>query len=215
MYRMAQSIAIGMRAITSVKRHSQVNLRRGEFAYVQDYESVFKGAGIAFKVIGVALSLLLILYSVQYVSYRKHIDSLKAQYKKELVTIMPHLKKKYKKSKIVTLKSMRNDAKSYMRSTGADKHRAVSSFLAENSQRGPLVLLQQLSEAIPKEHKLDVIRYHFSPGANGTGRLVLKGETDTFDSSAAILDALKKMEAMDGVEEKSSGYKPGSDKKKD
>lgn len=37
-----QSLAIGLRAVSNVKKHSQINLRRGEFAYVQNYESILK-----------------------------------------------------------------------------------------------------------------------------------------------------------------------------
>ncbi len=78
---MPQSVAIGMRAVGSMKRHSQINLRQGEFAYVQNYESILKGAGIAFRVVAVALLLLCVSYGVKYVFYQRQINARQAQYR--------------------------------------------------------------------------------------------------------------------------------------
>src|SRR5690606_3021903 len=47
---MPQSVAIGMRAVTSMKRHSQINLRQGEFAYIQNYETILRSSATAIKV---------------------------------------------------------------------------------------------------------------------------------------------------------------------
>ena len=52
-----QSLAIGLRTVSSVKHHSQINLRRGEFAFVQNYEQLLKGAAVASKVIALVMTL--------------------------------------------------------------------------------------------------------------------------------------------------------------
>jgi general secretion pathway protein L len=212
MNRMAQGISIGMRAITSVKRHSQINLRRGPFAYVQDYESVLRAAGTAFKVVAVALLLLIFLYGVQYFSYRKHIDGLQEQYKKEFTATFPDFKKKLT-SESYTISAMRKDAKSKFDADANEREKAVNQFLAVNSKSGSMVSLQEISAAIPKETKLDVTMYQYTDNPDGTGRVVIKGETDTFDAFAAILEAMKKVDVLTEVQEKSSGYKPGTDQK--
>ena len=55
---MPQSVSIGMRAVTAVKRHTQINLRRGEFAFVQNYESVLKFTSNVFKVMALGFDCL-------------------------------------------------------------------------------------------------------------------------------------------------------------
>ena len=61
---MPQSIAIGMRAVGSAKRHSQINLRQGEFAFVQNYESILKSSAVAFRVVAAAIVLMCVSYGI-------------------------------------------------------------------------------------------------------------------------------------------------------
>ncbi|MBF0442026.1 MAG: pilus assembly protein PilM [Oligoflexales bacterium] len=89
-----QSLAIGLRAVTNLRKHSQINLRKGEFAYVQNYENLLKGASSIFKVITMALSLLIISYLFKFYFYTKEISELKEQYRKEFLSSFPDQKSK-------------------------------------------------------------------------------------------------------------------------
>ena len=99
-----------MRAVTAVKRHTQINLRRGEFAFVQDYESVLKYTSNTFKIMALALLVLCASYGVKYFFYNQQINRIKDRYQKELVTAFPDLKKKYR-NKNVGFERLQRDAK--------------------------------------------------------------------------------------------------------
>lgn len=212
MYRMVQGISIGMRAITSVQQYSQINLRRGEFSYVQDYEAILKGASVVFKSIAVVLLLLCGLYAAQYFTYNKHVKELRTLYKRELVKVLPDLAKRYRKGN-PSISRMRKDAQNSLKIKLLEEKKAIEDFYDSIGKSGALVSLEEISNALPKELKVDVVLYRYSFTESGQGRLVLRGETDTYDSSTAILEALKKVSVLSSVEEKESGYKPGTDQK--
>lgn len=209
---MPQSVAIGMRAVGSMKRHSQINLRQGEFAYVQNYESILKSAGIAFRVVAVALLLLCISYGVKYVFYQRQIDALQAQYLKEYTTIFPSAKTTYVPGKF-TFEKLKGDATSKLTKEINHKRLAVTQFMDDNSASPALVVLKALSESIPKENKVDITLYQYNTVVTGGGKLVLKGETDGYASVAQVVEAIKKVQILKNVEEKQSGAKPGTDNK--
>ena len=208
---MPQSVAIGMRAVGSVKRHSQINLRRGEFAYVQNYESVLKGASIAFKAVAVALLLLCFSYGFKFVFYKKQIDNLQAQYLKEYLTIFPAEKTKLTGN--VDFTKLRSDATSKLKKEIAHKHGAITVFMDDNQASPALVLMKNLSDALPKTVKVDIILFQYASIPTGGGKLSIKGETDNYASQQKILEAVKGMAILKNVEDKGSGAKPGSDNK--
>lgn len=209
---MPQSVAIGMRAVGSMKRHSQINLRQGEFAYVQNYESILKSATIAFKVVAVALVLLCVSYAVKYVFYQRQIDALQAQYLKEYTTIFPAVKNQYAGGNF-TFQKLRGDAQAKLTKEIQHKKAAVDTFMADNSASPALLIMKSLSEVIPKDVKVDVTLYQYNTVVTGGGKLVLRGETDGYAAVASIVEAVKKSPALKNVEEKQSGAKPGTDNK--
>lgn len=206
---MPQSVAIGMRAVGSMKRHSQINLRQQEFAYVQNYESILKAAAISFKVVAVALLLLSVSYGFKYFFYKQQIDALQAQYLKEYTAIFPSVKSQYSPGKY-TFEKLRNDATAKLQREIEHKRNAVQTFMEDNSASPALTILKELSEFIPKDIKLDVTLYQYIT-SNST--LTLRGETDSYDAVAKIVEAIKKVSSLTKVEEKSSNAKPGSDNK--
>jgi type IV pilus assembly protein PilM len=208
---MPQSVAIGMRAVGSMKRHSQINLRQGEFAYVQNYESILKGAGIAFKVVSVALLLLCFSYGFKYFVYSRQIDALQAQYLKEYTAIFPTVKSQYASGNF-TFQKLRNDATTKLNKEINQKRNAVNQFVEENSASPALVVLKELSEAIPKDTRLDVTLYQYNTLPAG-GKLVLRAEGDGYAASDAVKSAIEKVSSLKNVEKKGEGAKPGSDNK--
>lgn len=209
---MPQSVAIGMRAVGSMKRHSQINLRQDEFAFVQNYESILRASASAFKVIAFVLVLLVFSYGTKFFFYKRQIDALQAQYLKEYTSAFPAAKTQYVAGKY-TFAKLRNDATSKLQREVNTKRTAVSSFLDENLASPALVTLKALSEAVPKDIKVDIILYQYNTVLTGGGKLVLRGETDGYASVALIVDAIKKVQVIKNVEEKNSGAKPGSDNK--
>ena len=204
-----QSLAIGLRAVTNIKKHSQINLRRGEFAYVQNYEAILKGASFAFMVLGFALSLLLLSYGIRYYFNQSQIDEIKEEYAKVVRSSFPSMK-----TGNMTFQALRREAESSMKTGIGNLRNSIFEFQMYNNSSPSLKLLKLMSEKIPKEVVIDVTLYEFRSTAPGVGSLILKAETDGFEAQSKVIDALKEITSLKNVEEKSSGTKPGSDGKK-
>ncbi|MGE0172170.1 MAG: pilus assembly protein PilM [Oligoflexales bacterium] len=209
----AQSLAIGMRAVSNIKKHSQINLRRGEFAYTQNYESLLKGVATGARVIGLVLALLIVSYVFKYYFYSSQIDDVQAQYRREYSIAFPDLAKK-SRSANTTFMKYKKDAEGRLKRNIADKRNGIFEYQMSNSGSGALRALKAISEKIPKDTVIDVTHFEFKALTPGTGKLILKAETDNFTSQSTIIDALKSIPILKDVEEKGSGTKPGSDGKK-
>ena len=209
---MPQSVSIGMRAVTAVKRHTQINLRRGEFAFVQDYESVLKYTSNIFKVMALALIILCASYGVKYFFYNQQINRIKDRYQKELVTAFPDLKKKYR-NKNVSFDRLQRDTKKKFGGLLQSMTASTDNFIKLHATSGSLLVLKAISEKLPKDLELNVTLYQFNANDRGGGRLMLKGETNGYDAVAKTLENLKQVRVLSDVKEKSSQAKPGTDGK--
>jgi hypothetical protein len=109
-----------------------------------------------------------------------------------------------------TFEKLRNDATGKLQKEIEHKRTAVATFMEDNSASPALIILKELSEAMPKDLKLDVTLYQYT-SSNST--LVLRGETDSYDAVAKIIEAIRKVSSLSQVEEKASNAKPGSDNK--
>lgn len=207
-----QSLAIGLRAVTNMKKHSQINLRRGEFAYVQNYESILKGASLAFKAVAALFLVLIVTYAFKYYFYQSQVDKVTAQYKKEFISTFPKMRKRVNNSSF-TFKKIHSDASRTLRNSIAEKQAAIDEFRVANSSSGALQVLKEISNSIPKEVKIDVTSFEFRTTTPGSGKLVLRAETDNFASQSSIIEAMSKVAVLRDIQEKQSGKKPGSDGK--
>ena len=90
---MTQGVSIGLRAVSTAKKNSQINLRKDEFAYVQDYGTILTTAGRVIKTVSLILLLLCISYSVKYYFYSQKIEDVKKKYKIEFLSSFPKMKK--------------------------------------------------------------------------------------------------------------------------
>jgi hypothetical protein len=70
-----------------------------------------------------------------------------------------------------------------------------------------------LSEGIPKELKVEITLFQYNAIPGGGGKLVLRGETDSYATADGILEAMKKLKILKNIEQKQSGPKPGTDNK--
>jgi type IV pilus assembly protein PilM len=208
---MPQSVAIGMRSVVTAKKHSQINLRKGEFAYVQNYAQIMRIGKIAAQVLGVAAFLLLVSYSFRSFMYSRQMVELEKEYQKEYASINISRKKTQGKSEF---QKFRADVRTSVQKDIASRRVAVDNFIATSGTSPGLLVLQDLSNAIPKTVKIDVTQFVFNgtPGLPG-GKLQLKAETDGYSSVEAIKEAIKKVPTISEVEEKQSGGKPGTDNK--
>ncbi len=207
-----QSLAIGLRAVTNVKKHSQINLRRGEFSYVQNYESMLRGATLALKLFVILMGILAVTYGFKYYFYQTQISKVAEEYKKEFVKVLPDQRKRANRSNVVFTK-LRRDSENMLKSKIAEKQNAIEEFRLVNKESGALRILKEVSTQLPKSIKIDVTLFEFKTTFPGEGTLILKAETDNFSSQSAIIEALGKVAILKDIEEKQSGTKPGSDGK--
>ena len=209
---MVQGIAIGMRAVLTVKKNSQINLRKDEFAYVQNYEQLLRWGGLLARLAVVTMLVLTLSYTVKRIFYAGQISDLEKQFVKEYAAIVPAAKKKSNTN--TSFQKFRSDVNSQLQKDIESRHQAVEEFIDQNSSSEALAALYTISEAIPRSVKVDVTMYNFTQGATGhDGKIVLKGETDAYAQVSSILEALKKVKNLFEVEEKASGGKPGTDNK--
>ena len=209
---MPQAVAIGLRGTTSIKRHSQINLRQGEFAYVRNYESILKSSGTVFKLIAVALLLLTISYGVKAFFYNAEIDTLQKQYLKEYLAIHPGEKDKYKAGKF-TFKKLHTDARNKLSAEIAQKRSTIDDFITKNGPSPALVVLKEISDKIPSTLKLNTTRFDYTTVNEGGGNVVFKGETDSYEAVEEIVEKLRLVKTLKEVKDAKSSPKPGSDKK--
>jgi len=207
-----QAVAIGLRSVGTSKKLSTINLRRGEFAYVQNYESLIKAAGLASKAVAFAVLLLLGSFAIKSIFYNRQISQLQQLYVKEIAAQFPDLKRKLKTENVLFSK-VRSDFKNLAKKETLARRNAVDSFVRENSTTPALMVLRLLSERIPKSVKVDITTFDFVLNPDGGGKLRLKGETDGYASVATVIESLKTVASFREIEEKQSGPKPGTDGK--
>lgn len=210
-----QSVSIGMRAVSGVKRQSLINLRKGEFAYNQDYESILRVSSSILKYLGVGMLLVTLSYISQYVFYKNQISVLQEEFKKEYFKRVPEAKKKYAGG-AVPFSKIQKDAFARLQTDIAGKRQAVAEFQRSAGGLGALNALKELSDIVPKDLKVEIVSYEYNMNSDHTGRLLIKGETassDGFGAVSQVLDVMKKNPTFSEVKEKSSGAKPGTENK--
>ena len=208
---MSQGIAIGVRAVSTAKRHSQINLRKGDYAYVQDYAAILNTAALIIKVIAVSLLLLCVSYGVKYFFYNREIGSIRALYLQELSKVADS-KKKVKTEGVVFAK-IHKDTLSFIKSRMDQKSKAFENFLQDNSDSGALAALDKISTVVPKDVKIDVVEYTYSSKPDGSGLLTLRVEADSFEVFDQLKDKMSGIKEFSNVVQKSSDTKPGTDTK--
>ena len=84
-------------------------------------------------------------------------------------------------------------------------------IVENNKSSGALVALKEVSAGLSKEIKVEVVEYRYTLSPDASGKLKLRIEADSFDTIQNFIESLKKNNAFDSVNEKSSGTKPGSE----
>lgn len=209
---MLQGISIGMRSVSTVRRHSQINLRKGEFAYVQDYESILKWVTLISKGIGIALFLLCVSYISKHYLYTSQTEKVRALYEKEFALAFPELKKKYLGGK-QPFDKVSKDAEGLFREQIKAKKQSIDTFLAANKDSTAMQVLEKMSTGIPKEIEFEIVEYKYSEVSKDEGNIKLRVEADSYEIIAKLKTALSAVHGFTQVEEKSSDTKPGTELK--
>ncbi len=205
---MGQGISIGIRAVSLAKKHSQINLRKGAYAYIQDYAAILNAASLVAKIVAVALLLLGAGYGAKFFFYNREINAVRDLYLKEIASI-PELKKRVKTDKLPFSK-IHKDVLTFLKNRVDQKNKAFENFIVDNGDSGALTSLQGISVTVPKTVKIDVVDYDYSSKPDGTGLLRLRVEADSYETIDALKSSLNSVSVLSGLVVKSSDEKPGT-----
>lgn len=204
---MIQSVAVGMRAISSVKRVSSINLRKGEFAFVQDYEKLLKYGFSFLKISMVVMFLLSLSYVLHYFVYQAQIEEVQSVYRKAAVKSFPDLKSKVKNS---NFKKVEDSVKKRFERSMFEKSNSAKVFIEKNNGSVPLVVLSKISEALKKDTVLDTTLFQYTVNKSNSGKLIFRAEVKDYATGTEVLESIKSVKVLKNVREKSSGTKPGT-----
>ncbi|MCY4380522.1 MAG: pilus assembly protein PilM [Proteobacteria bacterium] len=206
-----QAVAIGLRVVSGQKKMSRINLRRDEFVYSQDSEAflkVFSKTTLWFSAIA---CLMIFAYIIQGIFYHHQVSKFEKSYRQKFLKIEPSKGKELARMK--SFPAVRKYVENHLQLQISAKQTSVDNFVYANAGSPALQALMILSEIIPPDITVDIILYDFSIQSDSTGKIVLQGETDGYSSVVKIRDLISKHPNFNGVTEKNSGSKPGTDGK--
>ena len=205
----AQGVSIALRAVTSLKKQSQINLRKDEYAYIQDYGSLFSILGGVAKGLSFIILLLTVSYGLKYYIFNQEINKIENIYKKQFFSVLPEMKNRYKNPKIPFSK-IKRDSLTEIRDRSKSFKNSISQFKNVIGDSGSLLAIKHISENLDKEIKVDVVEYKYVSQPDGSGKIQLRVEADSFDTLAKFNQAISKIKNFGEIVEKSSDTKPGS-----
>jgi type IV pilus assembly protein PilM len=207
-----QGVAIGLRAVTSVSGQSQINLRRGEYAYVQDYSKIFKIGTALTKGITVLFIVFIGSYLYKYLTYQNQIEKRDSIYKKELIQVFPQTKKQLNKGDYSFTRIHKKTMKK-LKQKSVQFTNAINDFSSKLSKPGALLALADISKSVPKNIPIEIVEFKYNSNLDGGGKCNIRIEADSFDTIEEFKNSLGKNKSFSKIEEKSSEAKPGTDLK--
>ena len=208
MHVIPQSVAIGMRAVTSTgkntQKYSQINLRKGEFAYVQNYEAVLKTGMQAFRLVAAVMLLFAVSYFLQWQFYDSQIDELQKKYQSQFTKIFPDQKRSISR-KATSFKNLKRSVNKHFDGQTSSMKNGIQTFVAENSGSLPLLTLRSISELIPKDITVDVSEFSIK-----SNKFELKGYTNNYQQANDLLETIAKSAYLEEVKKDYQRERPGS-----
>lgn len=208
---LSQALAIALRGVPN-KQQSQINLRKGELALVGSYDAVFKQiANISLLALGLIICLAG-SYGLRWWLYTDQINSLKAQYQKEIKQTLGSEPKKLKNISAESnwsLKRYSDMAEKLMKEESEEKKKAIDGFL-ELQSAIPLKVLRDVSNAIDKTVTLDLTNFHVRP----SGQVIIEGETIDLATAEKIGRIMEGVQSLGSVKLNNPEKLPGSEKYK-
>ena len=202
-----QGIGIGLRTVSAVKKQSTINLRRGEFAYVQNYESLIKNSMYVAKIVGVIFLMLFVCYGLKYFIYSKNIHDMKDKYIKGSSAILTG-KKNTKPGKVDFKKLVKTTEQDIKKEIDKMKN-TVDYFYAETDTSPVIEILKEASKVIPKTLVVEFTEFAFRTEDSGNRVVTIKAETEGYENEAKVLDLLKSIPFLSNVTEVNASSKIG------
>ena len=210
---LVQGIGISLRAVGFSKKLSQINLRKDEFTFVQDYGAIFKSSSRFVRYASILFFALAISYVIKFYFFSKEIDKIQTAYQTEFLARFPDYKSRLQKSG-GDFSKLHNTALSLMKTKTNSIHTTIDNFNLANKESSALKSLYDLSIGMPSDVKISVTEFYFLlDDPSGSGRLQLRVEAENFENLDQFKKAVEKIPNFSGLVEKSSDKKPGSNLK--
>ncbi|MGY3803690.1 pilus assembly protein PilM [Pigmentibacter ruber] len=206
----SQALAISMRGLPVIGIASKVNLRKGEFAQISNYDKLIKQIFLYASAAAIVLVCLFISYFIRSILYNQEIDTLKAQFRKDVISMAngePYSLRAISSKKDWDFKNYGNEAINFLKQNMKDKEKIVENYSSASPSLA-LNVMSQVSRAIPKELYFEVSEFRIQDD-----QLYIEAETNSPENLNKIIDKLSKMKELSQVTKKSQSNKLGSDKK--
>ncbi|APJ02999.1 pilus assembly protein PilM [Silvanigrella aquatica] len=206
----SQTIAIAMRGLPVIGVSSKINLRKGEFAQVSNYDKLIKQIFLYSGAVAAVVLCLLFSYFLRSFLYNKEINSLKNQFRKDIISMFsgePYSLRAISSKKDWNFKNYGDEAVALVKQSMKDKKDLLEKYANEET---PYVLqiLNKVSQAVPKNLYFEVSEFNLRDG-----QLYIEAETNSPENINKIIESLAKIKDLNQVTKKSQSIKVGSDKK--
>ena len=205
-----QALSIGLRAVSSSKKSSKINLRKGEFAYSHDSQKILDVLSRVFKWTAAGIFLLFLGYGLQHAFYKHQITKFDQLYRKQITNLDQKLASSINQYK--SFSALKTFVEQSLNLSIESTKSGVDSFMSNHSGSPALIALMILSKIIPNDLTVEFVSYEFSTANQNSGALKILGETDGYGSVSKIKELIIAHESFTEVTEKSNS-KPGSDGK--
>ena len=200
---LANSIGLGLKeALKGQKKNiSEINLRKGEFTYQQEFKNIRGRVSFAGTWLMILLAVVLLNFSVKY--YRLSVKSAKID--KEILKIFTDTVDDYPKGQITSGDKALTIMKERMKKFKSQ----IDVLTAGLKELSALSILREISARIPSDVVVDVQELNIFKNT-----VAIRGETTSFASVDRIIANLSKFEPFTKVEKGEVSDAPNPEKKK-
>lgn len=206
----SQVLAIAMRGLPIIGVSSKINLRKGEFTQISNYDKLIRQIFLYSSTATIVFISLLLSYFFRSYLYNKEINALKNQFRKDVITMFsgePNALRVTSSKKDWDFRSYGDDAIALLKQSMKDKKYLLENYSSIEPSFS-LKIVNQVSQAVPKEIYFEVSEFRVQDS-----QLYLEAETNNPDNIAKIIDKISKIKLLNRVSKKSQANKLGSEKK--
>ncbi|BBH52220.1 pilus assembly protein PilM [Fluviispira sanaruensis] len=203
----SQSLAIAMRGLPINGAISKINLRKGEFAQISNYDKLIKQIVLYSSAALVVIFCLLLSYFIRSITYGNQISNLKTQFRKDVISMFsgePYPLRLISSRKDWNFDKYGSEALLLLNQSLKNKKRLVDT-LAETEPPFVLKILNQISEAVPKPLYFEVTQFKINDSA-----VYIEAETSSSANVKKIIELVSALKIFEQVTKNKEESKIGS-----
>ncbi|KAB8027406.1 pilus assembly protein PilM [Fluviispira multicolorata] len=210
LYKISQSLAIAMRGLPINGAISKINLRKGEFAQISNYDKLIKQIALYSSAAFIVIFCLALSYIIRSLTYNNQVQNLKTQFRKDVISMFagePYPLRLISGKKNWDFERYGNEALVLLNQSLKNKKKLVET-LSEAEPPFVLKVLNQVSEAIPKSLYFEVKEFKIHESA-----VYIEAETTSSANVKKIIDTVSAISLFEQVTKNKEENKIGSNNK--